>query len=224
VIELGQRAAAHVLEAAVEDIAFERGRFVVAGTDRSISIMELAKRLRERNDIPPEVPKSLDAKVNHTTAPSSWPNGCHVCEVEVDPETGEADILRYTVVDDFGVVINPPIVAGQVHGGIAQGAGQIMMEQTIYDETGQLLTGSYMDYAVPRAHHLPSFDFTTRNVPCKTNPLGVKGCGEAGNGGSMPAVMNAILDALAPLGVTHLEAPATPYRIWNAVMGAKRRG
>ena len=220
IVDQGKRAAAHVLEAAAEDIVFERGRFVVAGTDRAIPILDLAKALRERTDLPSDLPKTLDAKVNHTTAPSSWPNGCHVCEVEIDPETGVVDILRYTVVDDFGVVINPPIVAGQVHGGIVQGVGQVLLERTVYDSDGQLLTGSYMDYAVPHADDLPSFDFCTRNVPCTTNPLGVKGCGEAGNGGSMPAVMNAVLDALAEKGVTHLEAPASPHRIWEALRRA----
>jgi carbon-monoxide dehydrogenase large subunit len=220
IVEQGRRAAAHVLEAAVEDIVFERGRFVVAGTDRDIPILELAKTLRERTDLPADLPKALDAKVNHTTAPSSWPNGCHVCEVEIDPETGVPTILRYTVVDDFGMVINPPIVAGQVHGGIAQGVGQVLLERAVYDESGQLLTGSYMDYAMPHADDLPSIDFSTRDVPCVTNPLGAKGCGEAGNGGSMPAVMNAILDALSARGVTRLEAPATPHRIWQALRAA----
>ena len=132
------------------------------------------------------------------------------------------DILRYTVVDDFGVVINPPIVAGQVHGGIVQGVGQVLLERTVYDSDGQLLTGSYMDYAVPHADDLPAFDFSARNVPCTTNPLGVKGCGEAGNGGSMPAVMNAVLDALAEKGVADLEAPASPHRIWQALRQAAK--
>lgn len=222
IIDQGRRAASHMLEAAVEDIEFRQGRFVVTGTDRAIPILDLAKTLRERTDLPADLPKTLDTKVNHATAPSSWPNGCHVCEVEVDPETGATTILRYTVVDDFGVVINPPIVAGQVHGGIAQGVGQTLLERTVYDESGQLLTGSYMDYAVPHADDMPSIDFSTRNVPCRTNPLGVKGCGEAGNGGSMPAVMNAILDALAAKGVTHLEAPASPHRIWAALQAAKK--
>lgn len=222
IIDQGRRAASHILEAAVEDIEFRQGRFVVTGTDRAIPILDLAKTLRERTDLPADLPKTLDTKVNHATAPSSWPNGCHVCEVEVDPETGATTILRYTVVDDFGVVINPPIVAGQVHGGIAQGVGQTLLERTVYDESGQLLTGSYMDYAVPHADDMPSIDFSTRNVPCRTNPLGVKGCGEAGNGGSMPAVMNAILDALAAKGVTHLEAPASPHRIWAALQAAKK--
>jgi carbon-monoxide dehydrogenase large subunit len=220
--EQGRAAAAFILETAIEDIAFEHGLFRIAGTDRSIEIMALAKALRDRSDLSAGVPKSLNARVNHTTAPSSWPNGCHVCELEVDPETGVVEILRYTVVDDFGVVINPPIVAGQVHGGIAQGVGQILLERTVYDDDGQLLTGSYMDYAMPRADDLPSFCFATRNVPCTTNPLGLKGCGEAGNGGSMPAVMNAILDALAEVGVTHLEAPATPHRIWQAIRETDR--
>ena len=135
-------------------------------------------------------------------------------------ETGEVEILRYTVVDDFGVVINPLVVEGQVHGGIAQGIGQILVERTVYDDSGQLLTGSYMDYAMPRADDMCRFDFSTRNVPCVTNPLGVKGCGEAGNAASMPSVMNAILDALAVRGITEFDAPATPHRIWQALQKA----
>ncbi|MCH8807471.1 MAG: molybdopterin-dependent oxidoreductase, partial [Planctomycetes bacterium] len=183
IIETGRAAAAHVLETATEDIVFTvgtgGGRFSVAGTDRAIGIMELAAALRGRDDLPDGVPRTLDTKATHATSPASFPNGCHVCEVEIDPETGATDILRYTVVDDFGVMINPPIVAGQVHGGIAQGIGQIMLERTVYDDDGQLITGSWLDYAMPRADDLVSIDFSTHNVPCVTNPLGIKGCGEA---------------------------------------------
>ena len=221
IIDMGKKAAAHVLEAAEEDIEFSRGVFTVAGTDRSIDVMALAEYVREAGNLPDGVPSSLDHKAVHDTSPSSFPNGCHVCEVEIEPETGEVEILRYTVVDDFGVVINPLVVEGQVHGGIAQGIGQILVEQTIYDDDGQLLTGSYLDYAMPRADDMCSFDFSTRNVPCVTNPLGVKGCGEAGNGASMPSVMNAILDALSVRGITELDAPATPHRIWQALQKAR---
>jgi len=184
-------------------------------------VMNLAKKLREAGDLPDGVPSSLDNKAVHDSSPSSFPNGCHVCEVEIEPETGETKIVRYTVVDDFGVVINPLVVEGQVQGGIVQGVGQVLLEHTVYDSDGQLVTGSYMDYAMPRADDMCEIDFSTRNVPCATNPLGVKGCGEAGNGGSMAAVMNAILDALAPEGVTHLDAPATPHRVWEAIRAAK---
>lgn len=217
VIELGKKAAAHVLEAAEVDIEFNRGTFTVAGTDRTINIMVLAEYLQEAGDLPDGVPISLDYKAVHDSSPSSFPNGCHVCEVEIEPETGEVEIQSYTVVDDFGVVVNPLVVEGQVHGGIAQGIGQILVENTVYDSDGQLLTGSYMDYCMPRADDMCSFDFSTRNVPCVTNPLGVKGCGEAGNGASMPAVMNAILDALSVKGITELSAPASPHRIWQAL-------
>jgi carbon-monoxide dehydrogenase large subunit len=220
IIETGKKVAAHVLEAAEVDIEFSRGNFTVAGTDKSVDIMGLADYLRENTDLPDGVPSTLDHKAVHDSSPSSFPNGCHVCELEIEPETGEVEILRYTVVDDFGVVINPLIVEGQVQGGIAQGIGQILVEKTVYDSDGQLLTGSYMDYAMPRADDMCSFDFSTRNVPCATNPLGVKGCGEAGNGASMPAVMNAILDALSVRGITQLDAPATPHRIWQALQSA----
>lgn len=220
IIDMGKRAAAHVLEAADVDIEFSRGSFTVAGTDRSIDIMALSRHLREADTLPDNVPNSLDHKAVHDASPSSFPNGAHVCELEIDPETGEVEILRYTVVDDFGVVVNPLVVEGQVHGGIAQGIGQILVENTVYDDDGQLLTGSYMDYAMPRADDMCSFDFATRNVPCVTNPLGVKGCGEAGNGASMPSVMNAILDALSERGITQLDAPATPHRIWQALQKA----
>jgi carbon-monoxide dehydrogenase large subunit len=221
IIETGKKAAAHVLEAAEEDIEFSKGIFTVAGTDRNIDVMSLAKELRDAGALPEGVPDSLDNKAVHDSSPSSFPNGCHVCEVEIEPETGETKIVRYTVVDDFGVVINPLVVEGQVQGGIVQGVGQVLMEQTIYDDDGQLITGSYMDYAMPRADDMCDIDFSTHEVPCVTNPLGVKGCGEAGNGGSMAAVMNAILDAMAASGVEQFEAPATPHRVWKALQDAK---
>ncbi len=216
IIERGRESATRVLEAASEDIEFARGRFTVAGTDRSIDIMALAAEARKRGD--PTL--ALDARVNHATSPISFPNGCHVCEVEIDPETGATTIDRYTVVDDFGAVINPLVVEGQVHGGIVQGIGQVLLESTVYDSDGQLLTGSYMDYAMPRADHVAHIDFTTHPVPCKTNPLGAKGCGEAGNGGSYPAVFCAVLDALGDAGVRDLTLPASPHRVWQALREA----
>jgi carbon-monoxide dehydrogenase large subunit len=220
IAEKGKAAAGHILEAAVEDIEFANGNFTVAGTDKTINIMDLAKRLRDADDLPEGIPDSLDDKAVHDSSPSSFPNGCHVCEVEVEPETGVIEIVKYLVVDDFGVVINPLVVEGQVHGGIVQGVGQILVERTIYDDDGQLVTGSYMDYCMPRADDICDIEFSTRNVPCVTNPLGVKGCGEAGNGGSMPAVMNAILHALEYKGITELDAPATPHRVWEAIQKA----
>ncbi len=216
--ENGKKLAGHILEAAIEDIEFADGNFTVAGTDRSIDIRTLAQTARELDD--PDLPDTLSHKVNHKTAPISFPNGCHVAEVEIDPDTGTVAIDRYTVVDDFGVVVNPLIVEGQVHGGIAQGIGQVIYEDTVYDADGQLVTGSFMDYALPRADEIAHIDFTTHAVPCKTNPLGVKGCGEAGNGGSYPVIYNAIMDALGGNGGRELGIPTTPHRIWQALNGA----
>ena len=217
IIKKGKAAAGHVLEAAVEDIEFAKGNFTVAGTDKTIDVITLAKWLRDSRDLPAHIPNDLDTKAVHDKSPSSFPNGCHVCEVEIDPETGVVEVVKYVVVDDFGLVINPLVVEGQVQGGVLQGVGQILVEHTIYDDDGQLLTGSYMDYCMPRADDICSIDFSTRNVPCTTNPLGVKGCGEAGNGGSMPAVMNAIYHALEDKGITEMDAPATPHRVWKAI-------
>ncbi len=223
VIETGRVIAAHALEAATADIEFEAGRFVIAGTDRGIGIMDLAEQLREGTlRLPEGVPASLDAALVHKGPPSAYPNGCHVCEVEVDPETGDVAVARYAMVNDFGVVINPMLVEGQAHGGIVQGIGQALLEATRYDADGQLMTGSYMDYALPRAAHAPRFAHASHPVPAKTNPLGVKGCGEAGCAGALPAVMNALVDALAEYGIRHIDMPATPLRVWEAIQGAKR--
>ncbi|HKX07878.1 MAG TPA: xanthine dehydrogenase family protein molybdopterin-binding subunit [Stellaceae bacterium] len=220
VIEKGKQVASAVLEAAVADIEFARGRFTIVGTDRSVGIMELAEKLRSGLHLPPDVPASLD--VNHVfdQAPSAFPNGCHIAEVEIDPETGVAEVVKYTMVNDFGVIVNPLLVEGQLHGGVVQGIGQALMERTVYDGEGQLLSGSYMDYALPRASDAPNFAFLSHPVPAKTNPLGAKGCGEAGCAGSLPSVMNAVLDALADLGIHHIDMPATPHRIWQAIQGA----
>ena len=216
VIEKGKRAAAHLLEASEADIEFGDGRFTIAGTDRSIDIIELAKRLREAK-MPEGVPNSLD--VDHTTGPvpSAFPNGCHVAEVEVEPDTGVVKIVRYTGVNDFGTVVNPMIVAGQLHGGVAQGIGQALMEHVQYDENGQPVTGSFMDYAMPRADDVPSFNLSHTTTLCPGNPLGIKGCGEAGAIGASAAVINAITDAI---GSNRLEMPATPDRVWHAMQAA----
>ncbi|MBX6366644.1 MAG: xanthine dehydrogenase family protein molybdopterin-binding subunit [Rhodospirillales bacterium] len=222
VIEKGKQAAAHFLEASVADIEFAHGRFTIAGTDRSIDILELAERLRRAGPLPEGVPASLD--VSHVTKPipSAFPNGCHVAEVEIDPETGVVTIARYESVNDFGTIVNPLLVEGQVHGGIVQGIGQALMERTVYDDEGQLLTGSYMDYALPRAEDVINLSFRSHPVPAKTNALGTKGCGEAGCAGSLSSVMNAVIDALSELGVTHIDMPATPARIWAAIEVARR--
>jgi carbon-monoxide dehydrogenase large subunit len=217
VIEKGRAAAAYVLETAPADVEFEWGRFVVAGTDRAIGIMELAAKLRESHPLPSEVPASLDVTHVFEEAPMAFPNGCHVCELEVDPETGSVEFKNYVAVNDFGVIVNPLLVGGQAHGGIAQGIGQALIERVAYTEDGQLLSGSFMDYGLPRAEDLPAFTLASREVPCTTNPLGAKGCGEAGCAGSLPAVMNALVDALRPVGVTHIDMPATPEVIWRAI-------
>ena len=214
VIEKGRQAAAHVLEAAPVDIEFRDGRFAIAGTDRGISVLDLAARLREAGPLPDGVPSSLDVTHVFDQAPMAYPNGCHVCEVEVDPETGVAKVVRYTAVNDFGVVVNPLLVAGQAHGGIAQGIGQALLERVAYTEDGQPVTGTFMDYGLPRADDLPSIATHDHGVPCTTNPLGAKGCGEAGCAGSLPAVMNALCDAL---GVDHIDMPATPEAVWRAL-------
>ncbi|WP_193181147.1 xanthine dehydrogenase family protein molybdopterin-binding subunit [Nisaea sediminum] len=221
VIEKGKKLAAHVFETAVEDIVFQNGAFEVAGTDRTIGIMELAKEARTRSDLPADLPKDLSVAHIFDNAPSAFPNGCHVCELEVDPETGTVRLDRYSMVNDFGTVVNPLLVEGQAHGGIVQGFGQALMEQTLYDEEGQLQTGSFMDYALPRAADVPNFSFATHAVPATTNPLGAKGCGEAGCAGSLPSIMNALVDALAPLGVKHIDMPATPEKVWAAIQAAK---
>ena len=206
-IERGRAVAADALEAAAADIEFERGRYMIIGTDRSISLMDLAHAR----------PGALDVQHIHDASPSGFPNGCHVAEVEVDPETGVATVVRYHMVNDFGVLINPMLVEGQAHGGIVQGIGQALLETCAYDESGQLTTGSFMDYALPHASDAPAFVFQSHPVPSRTNALGVKGCGEAGCAGALPSVMNALVDALRGRGVTHLDMPATPQIIWRAL-------
>jgi carbon-monoxide dehydrogenase large subunit len=220
-IERGKQAAAHFLEAAVADIEFSRGRFTIAGTDRSIGIMDLAERLRAGVRLPDDVPATLDVSHVFKGVPSAFPNGCHIAEIELDPDTGVVEVVGYATVNDFGVLVNPMLVEGQAHGGIAQGIGQALMEMVAYDQDGQLITGSYMDYALPRANDFPGLGFESHPVPARTNSLGVKGCGEAGCAGSLPAVMNAVVDALAEFGIAHIDMPATPYRIWQAIQAAR---
>jgi len=219
VIDAGRQIAAHVLEAASADIEFKGGRFIIAGTDRSVGLMELAAKIHAGLALPPGLPRSLDVADIYDGPPSAFPNGCHIAEVEVDPETGMVDVVRYTFVNDFGVVINPLLVDGQAHGGIVQGIGQALRERTVYDADGQLLTGSYMDYAMPRADDAPLFVHEFHPVPATTNPLGAKGCGEAGCAGALPSVMNALIDALGEFGIRHIDMPATPERVWRAIRG-----
>jgi aerobic carbon-monoxide dehydrogenase large subunit len=221
VVESGRQIAAHVLEAAAADIEFHGGRFVIAGTDRSVGLMELAAKIHAGLELPPGLPQSLDVADIYDGPPSAFPNGCHIAEVEADPETGIVEVVKYTFVNDFGVVINPLLVDGQAHGGIVQGIGQALCERTVYDEDGQLLTGSYMDYAMPRAGDVPLFVHEFHPVPATTNPLGAKGCGEAGCAGALPSVMNALIDALGEFGIRHLDMPATPERVWRAIRDAR---
>jgi carbon-monoxide dehydrogenase large subunit len=223
VIENGKQIAAHALEASAGDIEFKSGRFIIAGTDRSIDIMALAQRLRAGMALPEGVPSSLD--VTHVTeqVPGTYPNGVHLAEVEIDPDTGLTRAVKYTAVNDFGTVINPLLVEGQIQGGVVQGLGQVLLEGAVYDSDGQLVTGSFMDYAMPRAHDAPMIEVASHPVPTKSNPIGAKGCGEAGTSGGLPAVANAVIDALSGYGIRHLEMPMTPARIWQAIQDAKRK-
>ena len=209
--------AADALEASASDLEIVDGTVRVAGTDRIVSFAELA-------GLPGGTPDKLRAAEEFSVEPPTYPNGTHIAEVEIDPDTGKTSIVRYVVVDDFGATLNPLLLAGQVHGGAVQGIGQALMEDTVYDSaTGQLLSASFMDYAMPRAEHAPDFVFETRNVPCRTNPLGVKGAGEAGAIGSCPAIMNAIVDALwRSYRIRHVDMPATPRRIWEAIANARK--
>jgi carbon-monoxide dehydrogenase large subunit len=213
-VETAQPLAAEALEAAEADIEYGMAAFRIAGTDREIGIFELAAA---------QPTKLITVKATHTVENSSWPNGAHVAEIEVDPETGVSKITRYTTTDDVGYAINQMLVEGQIHGGIAQGTGQALMEACRYDAgSGQLITGSFMDYQMPRAEDFPSFNINLdQSVPCKTNPLGVKGCGESGTVGATPTIINALLDALRPVGVKTIDMPATPFAVWSAIQAAK---
>ena len=208
--------AADALEAAAGDMEITEGTVRVAGTDRAISFADLAAH-------PRATPEKLTAAKDFGTDKPTYPNGAHIAEVEIDPDTGKTTIVNYVVVDDFGATLNPLLLAGQVHGGLVQGIGQALMEETVYDSaSGQLVSASFMDYAMPRAHDVPSFVFETRNTPCKTNPLGVKGAGEAGAIGSCPAVMNAVIDALdRAYGIRHIDMPATPMKVWTLIDKAR---
>jgi carbon-monoxide dehydrogenase large subunit len=222
VVAKGKKIAAHLLEAAVVDIQFEAGKFSVAGTDRIKTFEEIAGAAYVPHNYPLEMLEpGLEEQAYYDPVNFTYPGGCHIAEVEVDPETGTVTLVNYTAVDDVGTVINPMIVEGQLHGGIVQGVGQALFENAVYDEgSGQLLSGSLMDYCMPRADHMPMMNVATHSTLCTHTPMGVKGCGEVGTIGSPAAVINAVVDALSHLGVTHVDMPATPNRIWRLLQNA----
>jgi aerobic carbon-monoxide dehydrogenase large subunit len=225
VIEKGRRLAAHLMETAVADIEFADGRFTVAGTDRALPLQEVARAAFQPARLPAGMEPGLIEHATWVPAQATYPNGCHLCEVEIDRETGAVELVSYVVVDDVGTVINPLTLHGQIHGGVAQGVGQILMEEVAYEAgSGQLLTASFMDYAMPRADTMCGIAVGSNPVPTKTNPLGAKGAGEAGTVGALPAVMLAVMNALAPLGVSELDMPATSARVWQAIRRARREG
>jgi carbon-monoxide dehydrogenase large subunit len=218
-----RKIAAHLMEASDEDVVFENGKLTVTGTDRSVTFGDVALAAYVPHNYPLDVLEpGLEETAFYDPKNFTFPSGCHICEVEVDPETGVVEVVRFVAADDFGRIVNPMIVEGQVQGGVAQGIGQALYEQCVYDpETGQLLTGSLMDYCLPRADHLPNFEVATTTTLCTHNSLGVKGCGEAGTIGSTPAVINAVIDALSDLNVTDIPIPATPERVWRAIRAAR---
>jgi aerobic carbon-monoxide dehydrogenase large subunit len=222
IIEKGKKIAGHMLETAEEDIAFAAGRFAVTGTDRSVGIFDVASAAADGKSVPEELRGPLDGSCDETILQLGFPYGAHVCEVEIDPLTGALELVRYTAVDDVGRAINPMIVHGQTHGGAAQGIGQALWELCSYDAQGQLLSASFMDYAMPRADLLPSFTTDISEVLTPTNRLGVRGAGEGGTTGALGAVVNAVVDALAEFGITHIEMPVTPEKVWKAIQSAKK--
>jgi carbon-monoxide dehydrogenase large subunit len=224
VIAKGKRIAAHILETELADITFADGRFAVKGTDYSIGLFEVARAARERNDLPDNLRGPLAADCEDTIRIAAFPFGSHVCEVEIDPDTGLTEIVRYTAIDDVGRAINPLILHGQTHGAIVQGVGQALWEHSNYDpETGQLLAGSMQDYALPRAHMLPPFNTELSETPAPSNPLGVRAGGEGGTTPALGVVVNAVVDALTDYGVTHIEMPVTPERVWRAMRNGKTK-
>ena len=216
-IDKAKRLAAHQMEASVDDIEFAGGTFTIAGTDRSMTLDEVAKVSYTPGKQPDGVDAGIDERATFSPKVANYPNGAHACEVEIDPDTGEIEIQAYVIVDDVGTVLNPALLKGQIHGGVAQGVGQALMERAVYDGSGQNVSGSYMDYAMPRAQDFTLFDVKSNPVPTKQNPLGVKGAGEAGTVGALPAVMNAIEHALRSAGVEKIDLPASPERVWQAL-------
>jgi len=225
IIDKGRKIASFLLETGEIDIEFEHGRYRVAGTDREIGFFDIAAAAVERPDLPPDLQGPLAGISDQTLPVASFPYGAQICEVEVDPDTGEVRIVAHTAVDDVGRAINPLILHGQTHGGIAQGVGQALLENIHYDpDSGQLLTASFMDYAMPRADTLPFLATALSEVPAPTNRLGVRSGGEGGTTPALAAVINAVVDALADLGVRHIEMPATPERVWRAIRAARSGG
>jgi len=223
IVTKGKKLAAHILEAAETDMEFKDGRFTSAGTDRGMGIHDVAKAAFQLEKLPPGMEPGLYETATYRARSGNFPNGAHVCEVEIDPETGVTKVVGYWVVDDVGTVINPMLVKGQIMGGIAQGMGQVLMEDKAYDAAGQVLSGSFMDYAMPRAENFCTVTIEDNPVPTPTNPLGVKGAGEAGTVGSLSAGVNAIVDALSSFGIRHIDTPCTPYRVWRAIEEAKAK-
>ena len=222
IIAKGRKIAAHALEAADDDVEFEDGHFRIIGTDRALSLREIAAIAFDRLRVPPGLEPGLSAQSVLSPANANFPNGCHVCEVEIDPETGVSRIVGYWAVEDVGRVLNPLVVEGQVHGGIVQGLGQALCETIRYDrDSGQLIAASFLDYAMPRARDCPSITTLFNPVLTKANTLGVKGAGEAGTVGAIPAIINAINDALNACGARNVEMPATPMKIWEALQARK---
>jgi carbon-monoxide dehydrogenase large subunit len=209
--------AANMLNVEESDLNFDEGVFSTNKTNRTLSVKEIATAALDLANLPKDMEPGLFATAVYNAPVNNYPNGCHICELEIDRETGKADITRYSVVDDFGTVLNPMLLHGQIHGGIAQGAGQALMEDIHFDGAGQLVTASFMDYTMPRARDLSDMEVESNPVPTKTNPLGVKGAGEAGCVGALPAVTNALIDALSEFGIKHIDMPATPERIWRAM-------
>jgi carbon-monoxide dehydrogenase large subunit len=222
VIESGKKMAAEVLEASLADIEFADGQFSIIGTDRVVGLSDVALASFDEERRPEDVSEGLRASESFDGSTGTYPNGCHICEIEIDPDTGTLEILRYTIEDDVGTVVNPLILEGQIVGGVAQGLGQAWGEHAIYDtESGQLLTATLLDYTMPRADWLPPIDFSYTEVPSPQNPLGIKGAGEAGTIGSTPTLVSAVLDALSGLGVEHIDMPVTPEKIWRLIHGQK---
>jgi carbon-monoxide dehydrogenase large subunit len=215
--------AALMLEAAAGDIEFKDGAFRIVGTDRALPLTAVAKGFYRPAMLPPQFDVGLEASGTFAAEPPNYPNGCHLCEVEIDPETGHVTLVRYAAVDDVGRVMNRLLCEGQVHGGVGQGVGQALMEAIVFDAEGQLVTGSFQDYAMPRAEDFPDLVSEIAEVPSTTNPLGVKGAGEAGATGAPPAIISAILDALKPLGIEQIDMPATSSRIWAAINASKTK-
>ena len=213
--------AAHLLGVAVADVSFAEGIFSSPKTNRTLTMRDVARAAADPARLPKDMEGGLVATSVYRADVENYPNGCHVCEIEIDRETGAVEVARYTVVDDVGTVLNPMLLHGQIHGGVAQGIGQILMENISRDSSGQPVTGSFMDYAMPRASDFGDIEVESHPVPTKTNPIGVKGAGEAGCVGALPAVANALVDALKEFGVRHIEMPATPERIWRAMNGRK---